>query len=282
MADPLSFDMNRAWDEMKALLSANRQVVLVVAGVFFFLPNLAIMLLVPDLGEAVAGAQTNDDGEAAAAAVLEILSQYWWAFALVALLQAIGSLGLLSLLGQRGRPTLGEALRNAMAGLLPYFAANILVGLGFMLAVFFLAAIFALTGIQALAVLPVLFAIPLLLWIMTRTSLTGPVVAVEGVRNPIGAIARSWRMTKSNTLKLLPFYFLLLVAMVVLSIVFSLVTGLVFALFGPKVSHLGESIVSSIANAVFVAVLLAAFAAAHRQLSGHATRASVPRVPRQD
>ena len=40
-------DMGRAWNEAVALISANRDMVLIVAGVFFLLPNLMLSMLAP-------------------------------------------------------------------------------------------------------------------------------------------------------------------------------------------------------------------------------------------
>ena len=40
--------MNRAWNDALRLLRASRDVILIVAGAFFFLPYFAFMLLTPD------------------------------------------------------------------------------------------------------------------------------------------------------------------------------------------------------------------------------------------
>ena len=44
----MKLDMNRAWTDALSLIQANLGVVAIVAGVFFFLPYLAFMLLMPD------------------------------------------------------------------------------------------------------------------------------------------------------------------------------------------------------------------------------------------
>lgn len=43
----MKFDSNRAWKEASAAISANREVVFALAGVFFLLPGLAMALLFP-------------------------------------------------------------------------------------------------------------------------------------------------------------------------------------------------------------------------------------------
>ena len=47
----MKLDMGRAWSDAIALLRGNQQVILIVAGVFFFLPNLALALLMPRSGQ---------------------------------------------------------------------------------------------------------------------------------------------------------------------------------------------------------------------------------------
>ena len=43
----MTFDSNRAWKEASGAISANRDVVLALAGVFFLLPGLVSALLLP-------------------------------------------------------------------------------------------------------------------------------------------------------------------------------------------------------------------------------------------
>ena len=45
----MKFDMGKAWNDTVAILSANREVLLVLAGVFFLLPALASGLLMDEL-----------------------------------------------------------------------------------------------------------------------------------------------------------------------------------------------------------------------------------------
>lgn len=282
MATSNSFDMTRAWEEAVALLSANRQTVLVVAGVFFFLPYLAVVLLVPELGAIMGGQSETTDPDAALAAMQATMAKNWWVLLLWSLIQMAGSLGLLALLAKSGRPTLGSALQDGFAGLLPYLVAYIAVALGLSLAVGLLVALFALTGSQALAAIPVLLALPAMIYVFVKVSLVAPVIGVEGGRNPIAAIRRSWSLTKGNSFRLFLFYALLMITYLVLSLVITLVLGLVFALFGESLALIADAILGSAISAVATTVSLAVLAAAHRQLSGHATRASVPRVTKAD
>ena len=279
MAASNSFDMSRAWEEATALLRANRQVVAVVSGVFFFLPYLAVTMLVPDLGTIMGTQSVGGDPEAAMAAMEAAFLEYWWVFVLLAVVQGVGTLGLLAMLGRDGRPTLGEALTSGLAGLLPYLAANILVAFAIVLILAILVMILSLTGSQAIASLPIVLAFPVMIYVYVKISLLAPVIAGEDSRNPVAAVRRSWGLTKGNSFRLLLFYALLIVAFIVVSLVLTMIFGVLFALLGETAGLIGGAIVSSAINAVMMVVLLAAMAAAHRQLSGHATRASMPSVP---
>ena len=278
MAARNSFDMTSAWDEATALLRANRQVVLVVAGVFFFLPYLALTLLLPDLGAAMGGQAPAADPDAMAEAMLASVAKNWWALLLIAVLQAIGSLALLAMLGKSGRPTLGSALGEGFAGLIPYFAANVLVVLALLLVLTLLFSIFSLAGSPALMAIPVGLSLPLLIYVAVKVSLVSPAIAIENSRNPVAAIRRSWMLTKGNSFRIFAFYALLVISFIVISLMVTLVAGLVGALFGEIVNLWLTAIVGSLVNAAMVLVFLAVVAAVHRQLSGHATRASVPKA----
>ena len=108
----MKFEMGRAWNDAVALLRANGQVVLVVAGVFFFLPYLALMVLMPDYMQTLNGAGAAEPGnvDAAMEQMRQVYADIWWAILIMVVLQGIGMLGLLAFLTDRNRPTVGEAL----------------------------------------------------------------------------------------------------------------------------------------------------------------------------
>ena len=56
----MKLDLSAAWDGAMTMIRANREVVTVLAGVFFFLPNLAFSLFLPDAGLAEASAAQSD------------------------------------------------------------------------------------------------------------------------------------------------------------------------------------------------------------------------------
>lgn len=267
----MKFDMSAAWNEAVRLVGANRQVVLIVAGVFFFLPYAALMMATGDQMAALeAGA--GADPEAAMERMWAFYGSIWWMFLLITVVQGIGMLGLLSLLRDRSRPTVGEALAIGAKALLPYLAAYLLLGLSMALLIMVPVALGA-AGSVGMAVLAALIVFVALCYLYTKFSLVPPVMVIDRTLNPLAALGRSWRLTKGNSVRLFLFYFLLLVAVLVVGVVISMVVGLVFALAGPEAALIGNALVAALLNAVWATLFLAALAAVHRQLGGERTEA---------
>jgi len=262
----VKFDMGRAWNDAVALVSANRHVVPVIAGVFFFLPSFAMALLLP--GQMADLQAANGNPAAAWRAMGAFYERIWWAILLVAVVQGIGMLGLLALLTDRSRPTVGEALAIGAKALIPYIVAQFLQALSFVLVFAILVGIGAATGSKGITALLVLVAIVAAAYIFTKFSLTIPVIAIERVMNPVRALARSWRLTKGNSVRLFVFYLLLLIVLMVVAMLLSAIFGLVGVAFGAAGASIVSGVVSALMNMTFVMMLLAVLAAVHRQLSG--------------
>lgn len=264
----MKFDMGRAWSDAVALLSANRQVVLVVAGAFFFLPYLALMLLLPDSAAELQAAQRESgDPQVALQALSTFYGQIWWALLLVGVLQGIGMLGLMALLTDRARPTVGEALMIGAKFFLPYLGAQILMGIGAVLIVMVPLAVGAAAG-GAAGLLVGLLAAVAVVYLWTKLSLTIPVIVIERVMNPVAALTRSWSLTKGNSLRLFGFYALLFLAALVLAIVLGIVIAVLTLLTGPTGSAVVNGIVNGLVNMAGVTLIMAVLAAIHRQLAG--------------
>lgn len=163
---------------------------------------------------------------------------------------------------------MGQAIGFGFRGLLPYIGAALLQGVIFMLALAVPLGIAFATGSGVVIALVGLLAVVAAIYLYTKFSLTTPVIGLEKEFNPLKAIARSWKLTKGNSLRLWLFYFLLILAFMVLSLVIGMIVGLVFGLMGASVALVGNGLVSSLINAAFVCLFLAVLAAAHRQLSG--------------
>jgi len=184
----VKFDSNLAWKEASAAIAANREVVIALAGVFFLLPSLAMALLFP-APQPTAG---MDSKEAAA-----VIADYYTAILPyllpLILFQAAGTLALLTLLTDRSRPTVGEAIGSGIRGIVPYVLAQILLGVAVGLVGGMVLAVGTATGLAALTVIGLAAVGLLVIYAGIKTSLVAPVVAVEGERNPFAALKRSFR-----------------------------------------------------------------------------------------
>ena len=65
----MKLDLNAAWDHAVRLIAANREVMLVLAGVFFFLPYVLFLLLVPVPEFAEMAGSTGETNPAVMAAI---------------------------------------------------------------------------------------------------------------------------------------------------------------------------------------------------------------------
>lgn len=264
----MKFDMSAAWNEAVRLISANRQVIAIVAGVFFFLPYLAFMLLFMNQMTALEAAQAdNPDPEAVMAAMMGFYSDIWWVILLMWVIQGIGMLGLLALLSDRSRPTVGAALSTAVKLILTYVGAQLLLSAVFGLLILVPIAVGAGASLAAGLVLG-LVAIIALFYLFTKFALTPVVIAIEREANPIAAMSRSWKLTKGNSVRVFFFIVLLIIAVMVVGGVVSMVVGLLLALGGPETALIGQALVSGLVNAVFYVIFLGVLAATYRQLAG--------------
>ena len=264
MSKPL--DLGKAWECAVAMLGANKDVILIVAAVFFFLPNAISGVFIPAPAEITAMMESgNPDPQALTNALSAYVGGVWWLYALVAVVSGIGTLSLLALLTNSRRPTVGEAISIGLNSVLTYIAAQLLALLA-ALTVIFLPAALGYMIAPALALLFYLIGLVVAVYLYVKFSLASPIIAIEGVRNPLTALARSWRLTKGNSLRIFAFYLLLGIAIIVLSLLVGLLLG-VFSLFGEQVGLFAGSIGGALFGMLTTSVMVAVMAAVHRQLS---------------
>ena len=260
-------DQGRAWNLATTMITANKDVIGIVAGVFFFLPNVAAAFLMPQSGElaALSGSQ-NPDPAALWAQLTAFYADVWWVFLLMGVAQAVGVLGLLALLTDHRRPTVGEALLFGIKALIPYLVTQLLVSFAIALVIMVLVAIGAVINV-AVAVAMAALGMIVAAYIWTKFALVAPVMAIEGVLNPLAALKRSWSLTKGNSVRLFTFFLLLVLVLLVVS----MITGLVFSMFGllgAEIAVIVSALGGGLLNMAFVVVMLAVLAAVHQQLSG--------------
>lgn len=277
----MKLDLNAAWDQAVRLITYNREVVLVLAGVFFLLPYVLFLLLVPIPDFAAVAGPSGEASPALAAAINGFLAEYWWAVLLLALVQTVGGMAVMAVVGDPARPTVQEAMRRGGVLLLPNVASQILTQLAIMVVFFAAILLGAVTGSQGLAMTLAVFVLPVIVWLLTRLSLSGAAMAVEQIANPIAALRRSWRMTAGSGLRMVAFYVLLFAAFFVISQVLGLLIGLVTALPGAALAKVLGALLSGLVYAVLIAIGYAVLASVHRQLARD-QRVSVPGTSRAD
>ncbi|MEO1968634.1 MAG: glycerophosphoryl diester phosphodiesterase membrane domain-containing protein [Sphingomonadaceae bacterium] len=251
-------DLNAVWDRSVRLMTANRELMLVIAGIFYFLPRVTFRLFVPPIEKTLAQAASSEQAMAAFNAYSQ---QYWWQNALVLVLQAAGLVAMLALFGDRSRPTVATAMRRTGIYLLPTVGAVILFAIILSLASLTSALLGGLTGSIPLTRVIFLIMLPAIIYIATRLSLFAPVIAVDKVANPFRTLQESWQLTEGNGMKLLLYYVLLGIAFLVVSWVFVQGIGLLLALLGSTPALVGGAILEGLTSAAFWIVLNASLAA---------------------
>ncbi len=260
----MRFDSNQAWKEAAAAVSANRDLLLALAGVFLVVPSLALTVFMPP-PEPPKGATFD--------ATMALLGQYytqaWPALLLMVVASMIGSLAMLALFTDRSRPTVSQAIRQALSSLPVLLLAQVGTAVTAALLLAPLLGLGKATGSPAVTLLAMLAAAGVLAVASIRLSLVSPVIMVEGVRNPLGALRRSWDITRGNGWRLAAFYVLLLIAFLIATKLIGMVIGLVVALVtsGETARTIGALVDSSLSGVVAV-YFIAVTAACHRQLIG--------------
>lgn len=268
----MKFDSNRAWRDASTAASANREVLLAVAGVFFLLPGLASVLFLSDFQ---ADMMANFGNPAAAERIMKGMTGPVVGFGLVSfVLQSIGYLAMLALLTDRARPTVGEAIGAAIKALPTVIGAALLFFAGYMLAIVVMAVLAGVlsqvTGLGAVVALMVVGLIGGVVYAGVKLSLVLPVIVIERVHNPAAALVRSWQLTRGNSLRILAFYLLLGLAYLVVVMVVGMVSMALATLIAGqgKVSMLIGGAVTGAVGAAASALFTAILAAIHRQLAG--------------
>lgn len=265
MTSTIKLDTNRAWQAAHAAILGNRETVLAVAGVFFFLPALAFALLYPQPPAATAPMTPEQAGEFFRKFYLE---SFPYVLAMTAA-QTVGAMALFRLFAQARATTVGDALGKGLVDTLVFFGAMLMVGIAAGIGVTLIVALGVATGVQAVAGLAAAVALGAMLYVWIRVLLAMPAIAIEDIRNPVAAVRRSWALTRGNTGRIVLFLLLLMLAYMVIVGVATLVLGLVLALaLGTKGAGIAVAIVSSALGTVFLLYLYTSLAAIHRQLAG--------------
>lgn len=269
----MKFDLDTAWKDTTRLLRDNFSLLAVVAGVFYFIPYAAALLWIPGLADLTMG-QFDPSSPETEAMANEMFAGYWWALVLLGIVQGIGLLAMLALLKRRASPTVGQAISAGGKSVLSYIAAQLLQAVILTIVIFLLIGLPVASGLTPLAIIGGIAGLVVVAYVLTKLSIAAPIIAIDGQLNPVAALTRSWHLTKGNSVRLFFFYFLLLVAYIVISTIVSMVFALLFAMGGAEVQSFGQAISASLMNALLALFFAGVLAAIHTQLTRlHSTSA---------
>jgi hypothetical protein len=261
----MKLDMSAAWNDAVAMIKGNREVMTVIAGVFFFLPSVATLFFIEEPGELPPDA----DIETVQRYLIDFYGGNAVPFLLLTLASAVGFIALLALLRNDRKPTVGEAIASGFIGLLPYIGAQLIVGLGIMFLAGVLIGLPIAVGLQPIAFFTMLIVLVILIYVTIKVSLVMPVIAIERDMNPISVLRRSWTLTKGNSVRVFLFYLLLGLGFAVISAVIQAFSGLLFGLLGDgTTAEIANGSVAAVVSAAGSLVFAAVMAAIHRQLAG--------------
>lgn len=237
-------DLSACWNDVMQLFRQERELLLSVAGVFILLPSLAFALFVPQ--------PVTPEG-ADFAVLAETMRQFYidnivW-IALVGLANGFATLAMLVLMLDKARPNVREAMRRALALLLPYYAMGILSGV----AVFLGSLAFILPGI----------------YLFVKMLIAGPVMVAERLPSPTGALRRSWRLTKGNSGRILVFVLIVAVTAFFVYLTSVTVIGLVIRLaLSGGMADTVTTLIDSVLSMFLTVLMVCVYAAIYRQLAG--------------
>lgn len=237
-------DLSACWNDVMQLFRQERELLLSVAGVFILLPSLAFAMFVPQ--------PVTPEG-ADFTVLAETMRQFYisnifW-IALVGLANGFATLAMLVLMLDKARPSVREAMRRALALLLPYYAMGILSSL----AVFAGSLAFILPGI----------------YLFVKVLIAGPVMVAERLPSPTAALRRSWRLTKGNSGRILVFVLIIAVTAFFVYLTSVTVIGLVIrlALSGGMADTL-TTLIDSVLSMFLTVLMVCVYAAIYRHLAG--------------
>lgn len=258
MATPL--DSSAAWKSATAMVEANRDMLMAIAGVFFLLPGLvgAVFVPAPVIAANMSDIQKMDAMQTYFASSLPVLL-------LLSLVPMAGALTMLVVMLDSTRPTVGQAIRRSLATMPSYFAAQMLIGICILLVLVVVVAGLSLVLPDRLAASIALAAV---LYPVMRTMLVGTVIAGDGQRNPLVAIRESLRLTRHNAGRMLIFFGLAgFLFLVVYGLVMMFVGVVLVLTTDGEAQRLLAEAISGLLQAVGTTYFVAMLAAVYGQLA---------------
>ena len=265
-ADVAKLSISKAWDEARGTLGPNAGLLTTIGLAMFVLPGVVGDLVTP---EAPAG-QIPPLGAWTVVAVIAVLIALVGQLAVIRL--AIGS-----------RSTVGEAIGHGARRAPVYFAATLIWILPFLLVGAVLIGVIARNPATASpgAIFGLLLLACVMLFFAMRMLMTSAVASAES-HGPVGVLKRSWQLTAGNFWRLLGFFLLFIITLVVAAMAIQSIAGVIaeLVLGGTEPMTVGAlfiSLITQIVSAAISVVLMVMLARIYVQLSGDgAAEASVP------
>ena len=203
-------DLNRIWDDARAMAAANAELLAVLAGMFVMLPMIVSLQLIDGGAPAQPAPPPPETMKALLDFYMRQMSAHWPVLLGRELIAGFGMLTMLVLLLRESRPTVGESLRLALLLLPGYVLAEVMEGA--LLVVAFMA-----------------FVVPFF-YVLARLLLIPSVAAAQGQTNPVELIGRSFALTRGNgwriLLMLAVLFLVTQLALYVLVLIVSILGGL--------------------------------------------------------
>jgi hypothetical protein len=260
----VKFDMGAAWDDTQQLLKSHSALIGTIAGVFLFLPSLGVAWFGPTPIEPAANATfdqilTTFQESARQAMPYQLL---------IAVVAAIGGVGILRLWLSRSSVSVGDALTFAIKMIPTVIAVQLLMGVAVGLVAVLLivpgAAIGGAPGILLLIVGLLVFA-GLCFYLWGRIAVVSPLIADHVQYNPVVALKDSWALTRDNGWRIFLFLFLVTLVLGIIGAIVGAVSS-VFGGSGEGIGHMVAGVVMAGFATVSGVVSLAITAAIYRQL----------------
>ena len=258
--------ISRAWDEARGTLATNASLLSTIGLAMFVLPGVIGELVTPAAPEG----QLPPLGAWTVVAVIVVLIALVGQLAVIRL--AIGS-----------RSTVGEAIGHAARRAPAYFAATLIWILPFVLVGAVLIGMIARNPSEAppSAILALLLLACVMLFFAIRMLMTSAVASAES-HGPGRIIRRSWQLTAGNFWRLLVFFLLFIITLMVAAIAIGSIAGIIAeVLLGGiepmSVGALFVALVTQLVSAAVSVVLMVMLARIYVQLTGEGeAEASVP------
>lgn len=274
----MQFDMNRTWSQATSLVRGNFQLLALISGIFMLLPGLVMVVAMPEL---LALPSMSDDPEQMSQRLAAEFGSFFAVMLVIMLISCVGYAAMIALIGPE-RPTVGGAIAKGLKALPTLVAALVLFLVIYLLLALVLGMIVGLVAVVLGAVAGEtgagLFATIVIMcvvfYVITRLSLTMPIVVLENVLNPLRAFVRSWRLTAPFHWRIFGFFLLLFVVYLVLSLLLlTLMSGLGLAVEPASGLTLVFGIISGLVGMAVAMIASGILVSMHEQLSGTSSAA---------